>query len=200
MNYEESDIGYIRITSFAANTFSQFKKSLEAIEKKKSDGLIIDLRDNPGGHLEQARKILELFFSKKTVLYQTEEKGKKTKITSTTKESRDYPVVILVNHGSASASEVVAASFSDNYEKVKIVGLTTYGKGTIQKSTNLSTGSSIKYTTQKWLTPKGKWLDGKGIEPDVVVDLNEDFYNNPTIDNDPQIKEGLKVLKESYLS
>lgn len=200
MDYEGSNIGYIRITSFAANTFSQFKKSLKKVEDKKIDGLVLDLRDNPGGHLEQARKMLELFFKKKVVLYQTEEKGKKTKILSTTKESRDYPVVILVNHGSASASEVMAASFKDNYKKVKIVGLPTYGKGTIQKSTNLSTGSSIKYTTQKWLTPKGKWLDEKGIEPDVAVDLNEEFYNNPIVENDPQIKEALKTIKESYLS
>ena len=197
--FKENDkkIGYIKIDSFAANTYDQFKKDLKTLEKKNIDSLIIDVRDNPGGHLLQTREILSLFFNKKTVLYQISNKDNKEKIYSDTNDVRKYPIVVLINGGSASASEILASCFQDNYKKATIIGTKSYGKGTVQKSHTLSNGNSIKYTTQKWLTSKGKWLNEKGVVPDIVVEQGEDYYKDPVHEKDLILQEALKKLKES---
>ncbi len=166
-------IGYILIENFAANTGEQFKKELTKIEKENIDGLILDVRNNTGGALSQVHEILEHFFSKKTVLYQIETKGKKEKYYSRTSEKKTYPVVVLTNGLSASASEVLASCFQENYKNAKIIGSTTYGKGTVQKAIDYKDGTSFKFTAQKWLTPKGKWIHEKGVTPDIEV-KNED--------------------------
>ena len=197
LTYDDGNIGYIRIETFAANTYSQFEKQLKKLEKKDIKSLIIDVRDNPGGHLAQTRKILSLFFDKKVVLYQIETKKKVEKVYALSNDSRDYPVAVLINRGSASASEILASCFKNNYKKAILVGLTTYGKGTVQKTQNLSTGSSIKYTTEKWLTSKGKWINNKGVKPDFEVNLNDEYFENPNHDTDNQLQEAIKKLKES---
>lgn len=191
---DEKKIGYIKIDAFAATTFKQFKKALLELEKDKIDSLIIDVRDNPGGHLLQTRQILSMFFSKKTVLYQVESRQSKQKIKSDSDDVRNYPVAVLINNASASASEVVASCFQENYKKAIIVGVHSYGKGTVQQSQELKNGTSIKYTTQKWLTSKGEWLHEKGVEPDVVVELGEAYYQNPVYEEDNQLQEALNQL------
>lgn len=187
-------IGYISIDSFAANTFTQFKNELSKLDKKKVQSLILDVRSNPGGHLIQVTKILELFFDKKTVLYQIETKGKKRKVFSTTKDKKTYPIAVLVNSSSASASEILAACFKENYKNVKIIGKTTYGKGTVQQAVELSTGASLKYTTQKWLTPKGNWINEKGVVPDIVVNQSEEFAKTLAEEDDAQLQKAIDVL------
>ena len=196
-NYEDVNVGYIKINSFASNSNKQFDKAIKRLDKKNVDGLIIDVRDNPGGHLQKAREILSYFFKKDTILYQIETKTKRQKIYSMNNKIKEYPVVILANEGSASASEILITCFRDNYKNVVIVGNTTYGKDTVQKSQNLSSGSSIKYTTERWLTSKGKALNGKGIKPDVEVDQSEEYYENPNYETDKQLQEGLKQLKNN---
>lgn len=193
----DKKIGYLRIENFAANTYSQFVKELKSLEKKKIDSLIIDVRSNPGGHLLQTRQILSLFFDKKTVLYQIQTKRTKKKVYSYTNDKRDYPIAILTDSGSASASEILASCFKDNYKKATIIGTKTYGKGTVQKSQSLSSGTSIKYTTEKWLTPKGKWINKKGVKPDIEVKLTEEYANDPSDETDAQLQKALEVLKES---
>lgn len=188
--------GYISISSFAANTYKQFKKELKKVEDKNIMSLIIDVRSNPGGHLSQTKKILELFMKKNKVLYQVEFKGNKTKIKDQTKTFRSYPVVILVNSSSASASEILAAAFKDSYTNVTILGETTYGKGTVQTAYSLSDGSSLKYTTERWLTPKGKWIDGKGVTPDKEVLLTDEYLENPIAENDLQLQSALDILEK----
>ena len=185
-------VGYIKIDNFAANTASQFNKEIKKIEKDNIDSLIIDVRGNTGGALSQVHKILESFFDKKTVLYQIETKGKKEKYYSKTSEKRTYPVVVLTNSLSASASEVLAACFKDNYKNATIVGTTTYGKGTVQKALDFKDGTSFKFTAQKWLTPKGKWIHEKGVKPDVEVKIEKE-------DEDAQLQKALEILtkKES---
>ena len=197
LTYDDGNIGYIRIETFAANTYSQFSKQLKKLEKKGIKSLIIDVRDNPGGHLAQTRKILSLFFNKKVILYQIVTKKEVEKVYSLSNDTREYPVAILINRGSASASEILASCFKNNYKKAILVGLTTYGKGTVQKTQNLSTGSSIKYTTEKWLTSKGKWINNKGVKPDYEVNLNDEYFDNPNHDTDNQLQEAIKKLKES---
>lgn len=197
IEYEGKNIGYIRIETFAANTYSQFYKSLMALEKKKIDSLIIDVRSNPGGHLQQTKQILSLFFNDKTVLYQIKNKGVTTKVYSYSKESRKYPVAVLIDGASASASEILASCFKENYKKVFIIGNTTYGKGTVQTAKTLSNGTTIKYTNEIWLTSKGKSINDVGVTPTIEVNLTEEFVNNPIDSNDDQLKEALNKLKES---
>ncbi len=190
-------VGYIVIDTFAANTYKQFKKELKSLESKNINSLMIDVRNNLGGHLNQVSKIMSLFLKKGKVIYQIEEKGKKTYYKDKTAEQRDYKVVILCNGASASASELLLAAFKESYSNAVTVGTKSYGKGTVQKAYELSSGASIKYTTEKWLTPKGNWLNKKGITPDVIVDINEEYKNDPTRENDDQfyaaLEEALKT-------
>ncbi len=188
-------IGYINVAVFASNTFKQFRKNLSRMEKKNAEALIIDLRDNPGGHLSQTRDILSMFFDKKTVLYELQNKNKVSKIYSSSNDTRNYPIVILVNGNSASASEVMASCFNDNYKNATIVGTKTYGKCTVQQKVKLSSGTSFKYTTEKWLTSKGKTVDGVGINPDINIELDQSYYSNPTYENDLQVKKAVEILK-----
>lgn len=188
--------GYISIDTFAANTFQQFKTELKKLEKKNINSLIIDVRSNPGGHLSQTKNILELFMKKNTILYQIQFKDDINKIKDNTKKSRTYPVVILVNSSSASAAEILAASFRDSYSDATLIGETTYGKGTVQTAYTLSDGTSVKYTTEKWLTPKGKWIDGKGVTPNRVVQLTEEYLTNPIPENDLQLQTALDFLEK----
>lgn len=192
---ENDKVGYIRITNFAANTYGQFKSNLESLEKKDINRLVIDVRSNPGGHLAQTNKILSLFFDKKTVLYKIKNNSGTTKIYSSTKESRKYPIAVIINGGSASASEILASCFKDNYKNTIIVGTNSYGKGSVQKSQTFSSGISIKYTTEQWLTSKGKSIEGKGIKPDYEVQLNEEYYTTPTFENDNQLQLAISKLK-----
>jgi carboxyl-terminal processing protease len=190
-------IGYLQVTSFSNNTYKQFEMKLKKLEKDNIQSLIIDVRDNPGGQLLQTKDILSLFFPKDTVLYQIESKNSKIKVRSTTKESRSYPIAVLINSNSASASEILASCFQERYKKAIIVGSTSYGKGTVQKSQNLSSGTSIKFTTQKWLTSKGKWLEKNGIVPDFVVNQSEEYYQETCMENDAQLQEAITQIKES---
>ena len=192
---ENKRIGYLDVDVISSNTYKQFNKNLKRLEDKNIDSLIIDLRDNPGGHLSQTKEILSMFFNKKTVLYQLKDKDTKKKIYSSSNETRSYPIVILVNDGSASASEIITSCFMENYNNIKVVGTTTYGKGTVQQSHQLSTGTSIKYTVQEWLTSKGKSINEKGIKPDEELLMNSEYYSNPTYNTDNQLQKAIEILK-----
>lgn len=192
---ESKRIGYLDVDVISSNTYKQFNKNLKRLENKNIDSLIIDLRDNPGGHLSQTKEILSMFFNKKTVLYQLKDKDTKKKIYSSSNETRSYPIVILVNDGSASASEIITSCFMENYNNIKVVGTTTYGKGTVQQSHQLSTGTSIKYTVQEWLTSNGKSINEKGIKPDEGLLMNSEYYSNPTYNTDNQLQKAIEILK-----
>ena len=192
---ESKRIGYLDVDVISSNTYKQFNKNLKRLENKNIDSLIIVLRDNPGGHLSQTKEILSMFFNKKTVLYQLKDKDTKKKIYSSSNETRSYPIVILVNDGSASASEIITSCFMKNYNNIKVVGTTTYGKGTVQQSHQLSTGTSIKYTVQEWLTSNGKSINEKGIKPDEELLMNSEYYSNPTYNTDNQLQKAIEILK-----
>lgn len=193
---KKNKVGYISISSFAANTYKQFKKELKKVEKKNINSLIIDVRSNPGGHLSQTRDILELFLKKNKTLYQVEFKGEITKIKDKTKTSRTYPIVVLINSSSASAAEILATAFQESYSDATLIGEKTYGKGTIQTAYSLSDGSTLKYTTDKWLTPSGKSIDGKGVTPDEVVLLTTEYFESPMTENDLQLQTALSILEK----
>ena len=175
--YEKNDkkIGYINISTFANNTYAQFEKAEKELENKKVDSLILDLRGNTGGYLTSVTSIAEMFVKKGDIIYQLDTKGKIDKIKKD--PSIKLKVAVLVNKSTASASEILTAALKENIN-AEVIGVTTYGKGKVQKTRTLSTGAMIKYTTQNWLTTKGEEIDGKGIAPTVELELDPKYYTN----------------------
>lgn len=188
-------IGYILINNFADNTYDQFKEKLEKLESKDISGLIIDVRDNSGGYLHSVSSMLDMFLAKGKVSYQIADKNKVTKYVSKTSESRNYPIAVLVNKASASASEILAIGLKESYG-AKVVGTTTYGKGTVQITKDLKGGSMIKYTIQKWLSPDGNWINEKGVTPTYEVELSDEYLNNQTDENDNQLQAAIKLISD----
>ncbi len=190
---DSKKIGYIKISLFASNSYKQFKNKLDELEKSNIDDLIIDVRDNSGGYLSSVTDICNLFLDKGKVIYQLEDSKGRVKKKDTTKEKRKYDIVVLINGGSASASEILASAIKESYGG-DIVGTNSYGKGTVQQTKKLLDGSMIKYTTQKWLTPDGNSINEVGVTPTKVVELNEEYFNNPTTENDNQLQEAINII------
>lgn len=185
---ENKKIGYIIISIFANNTAEQFKKELAKLEKEGIDSLIIDVRSNTGGYLNTVTDIVSLFIKKDEVIYQLKTKDKIEVIKDDTNECREYPIIVLTNSGSASASELLTGALKETYGAT-IVGTKTYGKGKVQKVYTLSNGSMIKYTYQEWLTPLGNYIDGEGIAPDVEEKY---VYNKNGDDN--QLDKAIEIV------
>lgn len=193
LEYNNKKVGYIQLTLFSSNAYSQFKNKLEELETEKIDSLIIDVRDNSGGYLTIVTDIMNLFLEKDKVIYQLEDSNGKIKKKDTTKEKRNYEVAVLINGASASASEILASAIKESYGGL-IIGTNSYGKGTVQQTKKLLDGSMIKYTTQKWLTPDGNFINEIGVTPTNIVELSEEYKKNPILENDNQLKEALKLL------
>ena len=189
-------VGIISLSVFAKNTGLQFKNELKTLEDNNIDSLIIDVRSNTGGYLDQASTIISNFMDKSHVIYQVEKKGKKTKYYSMGDTTKKYKIVVLVNGGSASASEILAAAFKESYG-AEVIGTTTYGKGTVQTTAKLEGGGSIKYTIESWLTPEGNSINQKGITPTIEVELSDDYYENPKEENDNQLQRALEEITKS---
>ncbi len=170
----DKKVGYIYLSSFTKNSYNQFKDALQEVEHGKIDSLIIDLRDNTGGYLSGAQDIADLFIKKDKVLYSLEYKDS-TKVTKTkTNDYRTYPIVVLVNEYTASASEVLALALKESYGAT-LVGTKTFGKGKVQVTSTLSDDTMIKYTTAKWYSPYNNSIDEKGITPGITVKQSLDF-------------------------
>lgn len=167
----EDNIAKIQVTTFSEHTTTELVSALKDMKGKGMNGLVLDLRGNPGGIMEEAINIASMFVPKGEILFQVEDReGNKQILRSDNDSPIEFPTVVLVDKGSASASEIVAAAVKETVG-IKIVGEKTFGKGTVQTAKELEDGSSLKYTTSKWLTPKGNWINKKGIEPDVKVAL-----------------------------
>lgn len=193
--FERNDkkIGYIYISIFSNTTAYQFNKELEKLEKSNIDALIIDVRENTGGHLTTAVNILSQLLSKDKILYRIEKQGKVTKHYSMGSKNIKCPVAIIQNGNSASASELVSISLKENLNAT-VIGETTYGKGTVQEYDYLSNGNMYKYTTKKWLSPKGNSIDEVGVKPDVEVSLSDEYYNDPSDDTDNQLNTAIDTV------
>ena len=190
LEQDNKKIGYIRISIFASNTAKQFKNHLSKLEKEGVDSLIIDLRDNSGGHLTTAEGIISLFLDSTHPIYQINSKGKTRKYYSNGTKDKNMKIVLLVNGGSASASEVLTSALSEQLGSV-IVGEKTYGKGSVQELQSLPSGGKYKLTTKTWLTSKGKTVDKKGIKPDIEVSLDKEYLEEPNDDNDNQLQKAI---------
>ncbi len=183
---EKDHIGIIQIEAFTEKTTQQFEKAFQELQEKKIKGLIIDLRDNAGGYISSAEEIASIFLKKGQIIYQLEKKGLKRKVKDTTKESKNIKVILLINENTASASEILSSALKEQYGAI-LVGTKTYGKASVQKIYTLSNGSSYKCTVEKWLTSKGKVVDQKGINPDIIIENNK----KETVD-----KQLLKALEQ----
>lgn len=190
----DKKIGYIQMSIFANNTYEQFKKALSNLENENMNGLIIDLRSNSGGHLSSAEEIISLFLDSSHPIYQIKTKDSLNTYYSLGKETKKYKIVILIDKNSASASEVVTSALAEQYGAVT-VGEKSYGKGTVQELQSLNDGEQYKLTTKSWLTSKGKVIDGKGIEPDYKVSLDEKYYDEPSFDNDNQLQKAIELIE-----
>lgn len=182
-------IGYIEITSFSEPTAADFKKELSSLEKKDIEGLILDVRGNPGGRLDSVEEILKEFVTKDKPYVQIEKRnGEKLRHFSSLTEKKDYPVAVLINKGSASASEILAGSLKEA-AGYQLVGETSFGKGTVQQAVNMGDGSNIKLTLFKWLTPDGNWVHKKGIKPDVEIQQPAIFATHPLQVDEPLVED-----------
>ncbi len=192
--YEENGktIGYISISSFTNTVETEFKKALEELETKNISGLIIDLRNDGGGYLKGASSIASLFLEKGKTIYSLEGKDKTDTYKDETDEKRDYKVGVLINAGSASASEVLASALKDSYGAI-LIGEVSYGKGRVQQTKSLEDGSMVKYTTAKWLRPNGDCIDGLGLQPDYEIKLEK---GEDGLYHDTQLEKAKELLFE----
>lgn len=167
----EDSVGYIRIAEFGQSTRNEVKNALENLESQKCDSLILDLRNNPGGLLDIAVEVTELFVEAEKIIVTTKGRLESQNIefkSGYEKSYVDWPMIILVNSGSASGSEIVAGALQD-YGRALLVGEKTFGKGSVQSIIPLNDGSALRLTTSKYFTPKGRSIHEHGIEPDIVV-------------------------------
>jgi carboxyl-terminal processing protease len=198
-------LGYVRLTQFQEATGRDLAKAIKQFREQKVQGTILDLRNNPGGLLTAAVDVSEQFLpSGKLVVYTKSREGKKDEWFAKSKDQlEDLPVIILVNEGSASASEIVAGALQD-WGRAVIVGTTSFGKGSVQTILPLGDGSGLRLTTAKYYTPKGRSIQSTGITPDIVVKLapagTAKADAKPEKEADPKAgkpgKEGAKVPDE----
>ena len=188
----EGNTGYLSVSEFDSVTYAQYEEALNELTDQGMTGLIVDLRNNPGGNLNTVCEMLDLVLPKGTIVYTEDKGGKRETATSDDEHQINVPMVVLVNGNSASASEIYAGAIQD-YGIGKIVGTQTYGKGVVQQIFDLGDGTSVKLTIAEYFTPNGRNIDGEGITPDVEVEYEAD-ENNPEADN--QLEKALEVMKE----
>ena len=200
VNYRMEDrsgkkIGYISVSEFDEVTASQFKSAISELSKEGMEGLVIDLRDNPGGLLDVTCEMLDRMIKKGLLVYTVDKYGKRVDEDATDSDSFDKPVAILVNGNSASASEVFSGAMKD-YKAATLVGTKTFGKGIVQSIVPFGDGTAMKVTVSKYYTPNGVNIHGTGIEPDVVVELSKDATKNGKYErkNDNQLDKALDVV------
>lgn len=187
---KENQTGYLRISEFDSVTYEQYKNALEELEGQGMQRLIVDLRGNPGGSLETVSDILDLMLPEGLIVYIEDKNGEKTEYTSDEEHQFTKPLAVLIDGNSASASEIYAGAIQD-YGTGTIIGTRSYGKGVVQSVFDLQDGTSVKLTMAEYFTPKGRNIDGKGIEPDVEVEY---VYDDEHPEADNQLEKAMEVL------
>lgn len=191
----KDDIGYIKIASFDEPTYDDFKRELDGLGKKNIKGLIIDVRGNPGGRLDIVAKITDELIGEGDIVYMETKDGKREYLRSK-KGMVEYPLVVLTNGGSASASEILAGAIKD-HKRGKLVGTTTFGKGVVQRIIDLPDETGLKLTISEYFTPNGINIHGIGIEPDIRVELPDTAkgIGPDFMEDDTQLKKAIEILK-----
>ena len=189
----EDNIGYLKITEFDEVTTSQFIDGMAELRAQNIEGLIIDLRSNPGGSLATVCDIARQILPKGIIVYTEDRDGNREDYTCDGENEIDIPIVVMTNQYSASASEILAGAIKD-YKLGKLVGKTTYGKGIVQRIFDLRDGTAVKLTVSSYFTPSGVNIHGVGIKPDVEVDYDAEAYSKDKTDT--QLQKGIEVMKE----
>ncbi len=184
----DGDYGYIRITAFEKSTAEQFRKELAGLENKNVKGLIVDLRDNPGGLLDQGIEVADMLLPECTITH-TEDKNGKTEYYNSDESCTKLKYAVLINENTASASEIVAAAIKDN-QGGPLIGTTTFGKGIIQGSMEFKDETALKLTIMQYLSPEGNQINGVGVKPDYKVKMSQDGKK------DSQLRKALNLLKD----
>lgn len=192
--YEMKDdkIGYISVSEFDVVTYEQYKDALTDLEAQGMRGLIVDLRNNPGGSLSTVCEILDLMLPEGLIVYTEDKDGNRQEMTSDEENQFNLPMAVLMNDNSASASEIYGGAIQD-YGIGKIVGTQSYGKGVVQQIFDLKDGTCVKFTIAEYFTPKGRNINGTGITPDVEVEYEKN-EEDPEADN--QLDKAMEVLRE----
>ena len=188
-------IAYLKLYHFSEKASADFRKAALEILDTRAEKIILDLRNNPGGYLGVAQDIAGWFLEKGQIVVIEdfgENKEKKEYKAKGNAMFANYPVVILINQGSASGSEILAGALRDN-RGVKIVGETSFGKGSVQELEKLKDNASLKITVAKWLTPKGDLITDKGLKPDVEIEISDEDYDE---ERDPQLNKAIEIIKE----
>lgn len=194
----ENNIGYLKIPSFDEDTANDFKEKIEELQNKGAKKIIIDLRNNGGGIVNEATDIADMLLEKGQTIISTVDNNNKREVTySKNKPEFTMPVVVITNENSASASEILACSLQDN-ERAKIIGTKTYGKGIIQTLLSLADGSGLKITTEEYYTPKGTTIHKVGITPNEEVKLPDTVKSvySVTREDDTQLQKAIEILGE----
>ncbi len=188
---KNNKIAYLKISYFNERTVSEFDKAIREILSKKPSGLILDLRNNPGGYLYAAVEIAGAWTGEKVIVFEKLRSGEEKEYWAKREAKlKDLKTIVLVNKGSASGSEILAGALQD-YEIAKILGEKTFGKGSVQELTELRDGSIVKLTVARWLTPKKREIEGIGIEPDIKIEMTEKDYDE---EKDPQLEKAIELL------
>ncbi len=192
---KDNNIGYLRISIFSRTLTSQVEDALKNLKDQGMERLVIDLRDNTGGYLDSAETTASLFLEKGKLIYSLQDKKSEEKHYDETNDKTDFPIVVIINGNTASAAEILAAALKDSY-KATLVGETSYGKGKVQQTYDLSDGSKAKYTSAKWLRPNGECIDTIGITPDYEAKLTYEYdeNGNETAVIDTQLNKALEVI------
>lgn len=192
----DGNIGYIAVTQFDEVTVNQFDEAYNQLKNQGMQGLVIDIRSNPGGLLSSVVKMLDKILPNGLIVYTEDKSGKRTEYKGTNNQQIDVPLSVLVNGDSASASEIFAGAVQD-YGVGTIVGTTTFGKGIVQTIRPLTDGSAVKFTIAKYFTPKGQDIHKKGVTPDVTVEINEAVKNKTSLtqEEDNQLQKAIELVK-----
>jgi carboxyl-terminal processing protease len=182
------------VSRFGEDTHTEFREAIVGLQKKETKGIILDLRNNPGGLLTEAVDLASYFLNPGTaVVLEEDASGTRTATVSVDQKIKvELPVVILINEGSASASEILAGALREQKDNVRTVGKTSFGKGSVQELLPLTLETSVKITVARWLTPKGNQINKVGITPDETVELSREDFNQK---KDPQYDKGIEILK-----
>ena len=191
----DGQIGYVSVSEFDSVTYDQYQKALKDLEGQGMKGLVVDLRNNPGGNLNTVCDMLDLMLPKGLIVYTEDKDGNRQEASSDDENQFTLPLAVLVNGNSASASEIYAGAIQD-YGIGDIVGTQTYGKGVVQQIFDLKDDTCVKLTIAKYFTPKGRSINGKGITPDIEVEYEAD-ENNPEADN--QLDKAVETIKNKQI-
>ncbi|HAE62343.1 MAG TPA: S41 family peptidase [Eubacteriaceae bacterium] len=189
------DIGYMAITQFEPYTYEEFEKQLNELLDQDVKGIVFDLRDNPGGMMNVVVEMLDRIMGESVIVYTEDKQGNREYERSTDRQKLDIPMAVIINEGSASASEIFAGALQDTGEGV-VVGTTSFGKGIVQRMSDFKDGTGYKITISEYFTPNGRNIHGTGIEPDITVEIDEEFMYSEdySLDKDIQFLKAVESM------